>query len=271
MNTTLHKPHRLYGIGFRILAVLFSAAGLLFLQGLSEGLEPWIRSFMASSPLPDELRFHAAVHGALIGILFSFALLAMLKDPYTKPLLLHFYFIGHLIFLGTLLVTDPSLAGQTVFVFGMFAVVLASLYGVYPLRKEIFRPSQPSSRNRTLLLMTAASALWLLPVIVNSVLGQVKDPEPQFRWGEGAALALTLLYAGWLTASSRAGARTLAVIQSLAYLYLGAASLTLPDHPGSWGLWGGLASIAYGLLYSLVVFYQYSTTYPATEIKPARN
>ncbi|TYP70507.1 hypothetical protein [Paenibacillus methanolicus] len=244
------------GAVFRFFAVVFAGAGLIMLQGLSEGLEPWIRGFMASSPLPDELRFHAASHGALIGILFSASLLAMLRAPLAKPLVLRFYFIGHLIFLGTLLLTDPALAKQSFFVFILFTAVLGILFAVYPMRRDIFRPREPKAMNRALLVMTGVALLGLLPFMIYGITGQIGDADMQFRWGEGTALGLALVYAGYLTATSRTGARTIGILQSATYVYMGAASIALPDHPGSWGIVGGASAIAYGVVYAVVVLRQ---------------
>ncbi|CAM4459256.1 hypothetical protein [Paenibacillus tarimensis] len=252
------KSEMVWGVIFRLFVVVFAAASLIMLQGLSEGLEPWVQSFLATSPLPDELRFHAASHGALIGILFSFSLLAMLRDPLSKPVLLQFYIVGHLIFLAVLAVTDPVLAKQTFFVFIMFAIVLATLYATYPNRREIWRSTEPRVVNRTLLLLTGGVLLALLPVIIGGISGQLQDPEQQFRWGEGSALAITLVYAAYLTATARTGTRTLGVIQGLTYVYMGAASLTLPQYPGSWGLWGGTAAIIFGILYPVIVFREHA-------------
>ncbi|GIO11317.1 hypothetical protein J19TS2_08720 [Cohnella xylanilytica] len=268
MNASASKKGIWLGVAFRSFAVLFAAAGLLMLQGLSEGLEPWVRSFLASTPLEEGVRFHAAAHGALIGILFSFSLLAMLKEPLSKPLLLNFYIVGHLIFLATLSATDPALAKQSFFVFILFTVVLVVLYATYGGRREIFRPSEPKAMNRTLLLLTGIALLALSPFIVRGLIEQAGDGQMQFRWGEGAALGLTLLYAGYLTATSRTGARALGYLQALAYAYMGAASLTLPDYPGSWGLWGGLAAIAYGIVYGAVVRLQLAPR-PATAAQGA--
>jgi hypothetical protein len=44
----------------------------LFLNFLeSNKREPWIRSTFAFDPHPEEPRYHGAVHGALVGALFS--------------------------------------------------------------------------------------------------------------------------------------------------------------------------------------------------------
>ncbi|WP_146250221.1 hypothetical protein [Paenibacillus flagellatus] len=240
-------------VTFRFFAFVFAAGGLVMLQGISEGLEPWVQGVLAASPLPDELRFHAAVHGALIGLLFSGSLLAMLRKPQDKPLLLRFYVVGHLLFLGTMTVTAPALAAQSVFVYLMFGVVLAILYAVYGKRRELFRPSQPAVSSRLLLSLTGIALLALLPYCMHSVVRQLQDPELQFRWGEGAALSATLLYAGYLAATGRTGARTLGILVAATYVFLGAASLAIPNHPGSWGIWGGLAAIGYGAVYAIAV------------------
>jgi len=95
--------------------------------------------------------------------------------------------------------------------------------------------------------------LGLLPFLINGVIGQIQDTEQQFRWGEDAALSLVLVYGGYLAASGRKGSRTLGIIIAIAYLYMGAVSITIPDHPGSWGLWGGVASIFYGVFYAAIL------------------
>ncbi|MBD0383955.1 hypothetical protein [Paenibacillus sedimenti] len=243
-------------VTFRVFAVVFAAGGLFILQGISEALEPWMHGVMASSPLADELRFHGAVHGALIGILFSFSLLAMLKKPLSKPILLQYYIGGHLIFLATLAIMVPALAFH--FILIVFGVVLAILYATYAKRREIFRPSEPAVMNRTLLIMAGIALLGLLPFSIDGAIHQLKDPVQQFRWGEGTALSLVLLYGGYLTATGRTGSRTLGAILSMAYVFLGAASITIPGYPGSWGLWGGLAAILYGCVYAAILFRQSS-------------
>lgn len=243
------KGGRVLPIVFRVFAFIFAAGGLFMLQGLSEGLEPWIHGVLASSPLEDELQFFGAVHGALIGLLFSGSLIAMLWSPLRKPVLLQFYFVGHVLFLLTLAVTDPALAGQQLFVFIMFGVVLLVLFTTYSKRRDIFRPSEPKATNRTLLILTGVALIALLPYMINSAIQQGKDPMEQFRWGEGVALGLTMLYGGYLASSARTGARTLGILLSAAYVFLGAAAITVSDHPGSWGLWGGIAAIVYGCIF----------------------
>lgn len=255
MNATIPaKRGRLALFLFRFFATLFGVGGLIMLEGLTEGLEPWFRSALAFDPHPEELRFHGAVHGALVGLLFSGSLFLLLWRPLRNPLLLHFYFVGHFIFLGTLVATGPLFALSRFSVFIMFGLTMGILFASYAGRRDIFRPSEPSVLNRPLLVMTGIALLGLLPFIVTGAIEQFKETEEQYRWGEGTALALTMLYGGWLTATARRGARPLGILIGLAYVYMGAASLALPEHEASWGIPGGIAAIAYGLVYGGMAF-----------------
>jgi len=243
------KPGK--SILFRIFAFLFALAGLIVLEGLTEGLEPWVRSAFAFAPHPEELRFHGAVHGALIGLLFSGSLFVLLWRPLTKPLLLRFYFVGHLIFLGTLTATGPAFALTRLNIFVIFGIIMAILYFAYGNRREIIRSTEPFRFNRQLLVLAFVALLGLLPFLLNGAVQQFQETEEQFRWGEGTALALTLIYGSFMVATARRGTGALGMLLACAFVYMGAAALALPDHEASWGIWGGCAAIAYGIVYAV--------------------
>lgn len=236
---------------FRIFAVVFALAGLIVLEGLTEGLEPWFRSALAFDPHPEDLRFHGAVHGALIGLLFSGCLFMLLRKPLTKPLLVRFYFIGHLIFLGTLTATGPLFALTRFSIFIIFGIMMAILYFTYGNRREIIRPTEPAHFDRPMLILSFIAVLGLLPFLINGAIQQFQETEEQFRWGEGTALALTLICGSFMVSAARKGAAELGVLVGLTFIYMGAAALALPDHEASWGIWGGAAAIVYGCIYTV--------------------
>ena len=106
--------------------------------------------------------------------------------------------------------------------------------------------------NRLHLALALAAAPFLLVNAWTNLTLQYTDVSEHAlhnHWGGSAALALTLLLAGLLVASRRPGWRPLGVIIGLAYLYLGAAALSIPHHDGSWGLLGGLLALAGGVAY----------------------
>ncbi len=251
MEQTSKSKKRSRSIWFRVFAVLFAIAGLIVLEGLTEGLEPWIRSALAFDPHPEDLRFHGAVHGALVGILFSISLLLLLRDPNAKPLLIRFYIVGHLIFLGTLTVTGPAFALTRISIFGIFGIIMAILYFTYGNRREIFKPAEPVRRDRPLFILSFIALIGLMPFLITGFVQQLQETEEQFRWGEGTALALTLIYGSFMVSTARKGAGALGLLIGFTFAYMGAASIALPGHEASWGIWGGIAAIVYGCVYAV--------------------
>lgn len=235
---------------FRVLAALFALGSLIALDGFVESLLPFTTS---ESYLPNELHWHGGIHGALIGQLFAGSLIMLLFRPSEGPILLRFYMLGHGIFLVMLAVTDWNLYVEKIFVTVMFAVTCLSLYFAYPYRKGVFRPADAAlSAYRPLVLLTAAAALGLLPLIWRGITNQWAELDDEFRWGENSALFISLLLAGYLSAGGRPGSAKLGILTGIVYLYLGAAALTIPDHAGSFGIWGGIASAIAGIAYVML-------------------
>ncbi len=251
-----NEPKLWKRVGFLVVAVLFTLVGFFFLEGATEALEPWMPSdcggCSSDTYVPDHYRWLAASHGALLAILFGGSLIAMLRHPFDKPILLHFYSAGHLIFLFVFAVTAPKMALAKLFVFVMFILTLVILHVFYHNRRAAVKLAPADGYARPLLILTAIAAVVLVPVAIHAGMQQFQETEEQFRWGEHAAMLLALLYAGYLASSNRAGSRALAMIVGIVYVYLGAAALAVPDHPGSWGIIGGIASIAYGAVYAAV-------------------
>jgi len=259
MTTANERPQRWRRIGFPTAAVLFALLGFFFLQGATEALEPWVPSDCAGcdveSAVPDSYRWLAASHGALLAFLFGGSLIALLRRPFEKPMLLHFYAVGHLVFLAALAITAPKLAVMKAFVFVMFLLVLTVLFAFYPNRASSIKLAQSPGYSRPLLALTAIASAILLPVAIHAGIQQWSETAEQFRWGEHAAMLLVLLYGGYLASSRRSGSLALGIIVSLTYLYLGASALAVPDHPGSWGIAGGVASLIYGAVFAAVLIY----------------
>jgi len=253
------EPKRWKRIGFVVVAVLFTLAGFFVLEGATEAIEPWVPSDCGGCNgelfIPDAYRWLAASHGALLAILFGGSLIAMLRRPFEKPMLLHFYAVGHLVFLVVFAVTSPSMALKKIFIYVMFLFILAILYTFYHDRASAIKLGPSGGYNRLLLGLTAIAALFLLPVAIHAGIQQAAETEDQFRWGEQTAMLITLLYGSVLASSRRPGASALGIIVSIVFVYLGASALAVPDHMGSWGVAGGIASIVFGVVYAGVTLY----------------
>ena len=91
----INKPEKkLKTVIFTTFAALFALAGLFLLEALPEGLLPWVTigcpGCDPDNPAYnlDKYRWFGAEHGALVGILFSGSLIALLWKPWSK----HYYY-----------------------------------------------------------------------------------------------------------------------------------------------------------------------------------
>ena len=230
---------------FRVVAGL---ASLLFLVmgGLHGLLAPWVRSWVASEPgiqHPQLHLWHDAQFGALMVILLVGSMVALLWQPREKPLLIQFLAVGSLIYLLNLALFDPASA---IFLAIIFGLVIAA----YPEPRALLRFSNEGPVSKLRLGLSLLTAALLAPDVWRSFRLQLVDVSEHAlanHWITGAALAMLLVLAAILSAAGRSGRRTLGVLVGLALLHLGAAALTLPDNPGSWGITGGVISILGGL------------------------
>ncbi|KRE97750.1 hypothetical protein ASG89_29545 [Paenibacillus sp. Soil766] len=262
MNTVVIKNEQPKGwkqIGFVATALLFVLFDFFFLEGATEALEPWLPSDCGGcngeSFVPDSYRWFAVSHGALLALMFGGSLIALLRRPFEKPMLLHFYAVGHLLFLASFAATAPKLAIGKAFVFVMFALILSILFAFYHKRAAAIKLAAPTGYSSPLLVLTTIAAIFLIPIAIHAGIQQWSETGEYFGWGEHTAMLFVLLYGSFLTASQRAGSYALGIIVSLTFMYLGVSALAVPDHPGSWGIVGGITSILFGVVYVSVMIY----------------
>ncbi len=233
--------------------VFSGVAGLVALLLLAFGslhglVAVWVRSWVASEPgiqHPEIHLWHDAQIGALVGIMFVGSLLALLWKPRQRPLVAQFLALGSLLYLVILAPFDSEAA---IFLGLLFALPLAS----YPSLRHLvnFRRTEPLSWS--LLGLSLLAAGLMMPFARRWFQLQLLDTGEHAlanHWITGVALVGVLCLAGLLAATRRPGWPVLGVLVGLALLHLGAATVTLPDQPGSWGLNGGVVAIIGGLLF----------------------
>jgi hypothetical protein len=256
---------RVRTIAFTFLAGAAALASLLLLEGLTEGLLPWIQ--LGCPGCPDDaanypiqlLRWHGAEHGVLLGILFTGALIGLLWRARQRPLLLQFYVLGHLALIAGFLPFRPASTPEARMIAFSIEVLFttAVMCALYPESRQLFsfRGANPTPR---LVGAALATAVVMVPLGLQRLLWQIEGvggvSASESRWAESVILAVCLILASAMTATRRPGWQALGVITSLAYIYLGVAAIAVPDQPGSWGIPGGIASIAGGLLYAGIIF-----------------
>lgn len=85
-------------------------------------------------------------------------------------------------------------------------------------------------------------------------LANVAEHATLGHWAGAAALAIALLLVGWLAAGDGPGARPLAVVLGVTWLYLGVAALVLRAYDGSWKLSGAIVALVTGGLFLASTF-----------------
>ncbi len=252
---------------FTIFAALFSIGGLFFLESLPEGLLPWT-TFGCPGCEPgdpnyplDTSRWFGAQHGATVGILFTGSLLTLLWKPWNKPLLLQFYSLGFIIFpLVYALFSFGEIPFTAYLIFLIPITILAVFYPGKDLWSNMFKAAD---FHRPLLLLTTIALVALFPITWDHAVLQLKDNDvfsQHGRWAGSVNLSVALVFASLLASTRKPGWKPLAIIIGIAYIYLGAAALTVPDQPGSWGITGGLVSLVGGFAYLACAFHKKKQT-----------
>lgn len=247
---------------FSSLVILFALASFVILEGLTEGLSPWVIvgcpgcwAEVAPDYLPALNRWHGAEHGAMIAILFAGSLIGLAWRAIEKPLLHQFYVVGHLVFMasffaGAIFPSGAKLNNGSVV---QFVAVLVGLALAYPRPKLLLDFASPGFSRRLLYLTLGVGALLLYPTIraFTMQFSHVGIPGEIlfFRWGEDATVNLVLITAGLMAATKRPGWKALTYLVGGTFLYLGAAAITVPHEAASWGYVGGALSILAGLAY----------------------
>ncbi len=246
--TSMRKRWNWRRIVCSILAALFG------LQSLVIGLlilapSPWLGMTATGGPSVEVSRWHFAQGGAAL-IFSGLLVLAALWRPERKPVLLQ---ITALTLIGAIINTTLQ---QRAMGFNLMAWINTGIVGLllaaYPAPRALLRLSGDGPVSKPLLALALLAGLLLLPDVLRNLQWQLAGVggEQLMRnyWISAIMLDTTLFLAGILTAIKRPGWQVLGVPLALAYLYLGAAALTLPTANGSWGTPGGIASVVGGIV-----------------------
>ena len=236
-----------------IFTIIASLVTFFLLTNLFRLLAPWasMTSYPHDDPRqlnPELHRWHEVMWGAVTGILEGGSLLMLLWRPRENPLLIQF--IALVVIFAAILVLpfEPSL----LFVIVMVTLVVAA----YPVPRALLDFSRPGPLSRPLLALSVAAALPLIPYIVRLMFWQIQgfggEHATANQWVSDVEHATFLLIALFLASTKRPGWQTLGILTGVVFMYLGVAALALPNHPGSWGVTGGIAALIGGLLYIVV-------------------
>lgn len=256
-----------------VLATIVLGLGSLLFMGLFGGaislLEPWGIRISPDQPgyTPELHRWHQGQWAAQIGILLGGSLIAQLWRPYAKPLLMQFFALGMAIFISVLAIAPNW--GPKAAIVTIMATIAGIIIAAYPRPRALLDTARERSPSRPLLALSALALAALAPVSWQAwqlqAAGGTEHTE-HHAWASAVVLALLLALAGALAATKRPGWQALGVLTGIAFVYLGAAALDVPDSPGSWGLAGGLLSIFGGLAFIAATLLEGRQTSPTPRL-----
>jgi hypothetical protein len=243
-------------IVFAIVAILLALFFMLGQDGLPSLAEPWVLLETASKTYHPEIhRWHDAMWGILNALLLGGSLLALVWQGQRRPLLAQFFALATLISSISFIAFDPTHFFEFIPV-----VVLVIFLVAYPAPRALFSFA-PEGRISVLLLAgSILAALLLTPDVYRNVTWQIFDKTSEhgqnLHWLLSAVVDILLVAAGLLASTKRPGWKSLGVITGIGFLYAGAAAVTVPFHPGSWGTLGGVISMLGGINFLVATFYE---------------
>jgi hypothetical protein len=235
----------------RVLAVL---AGLFFLGTIPQAISPWGSVTLSNTNGvhdPNLHRWSAALAGGpdvgAAGVLFYLAL-----RPLT-PLVLQWLAIIVVVFLAA----NVPFVGPSV---ALIAVPILLVLVAYPQPRSLLKAPWCEGVSPRLLSLGVLVAAFLLPQAGRALAAQVAGADElaaNADWAADGEHLINLTLAALLAGMRRPGARALAVMTGAVLVFMGAAAVTVPTNPGSWGTVGGAIAIAGGLAFWATAAYEY--------------
>jgi hypothetical protein len=229
-------------IFFRVIGL---ACVLMFLAfgGITSILAPWGSAGGAFPGFTPELhRWHSALLGVTEAIFLPGLLLALIRRPRERPLLMQFFGL-----VGVALVLPHLLTrGST----PLSSLFIALPVIAFPALGALMRFSHGRRTSKLLLALALLTAALLIPDALRNLQMQLAgaggEHARQGHWATAFSLNLVITLAALLASMRLPGSQALGLLLSIALLYLGSAAITLPDHAGSWGATGGGFSLLIG-------------------------
>ena len=224
--------------------ILFTVIGglvaLAFLTATVNVLAPWTGVNVAGLVDPGSARWSSALEGIVDLLVLTCIVMAVIRLTRSALLVQFVLFAAPLAAIAIVPFAGPS-----------FLIVVALLLLVpvtYPYPRELMSLRSDPGPSKSLLAVACATGAVLVPLAVAVLWTQATLPRgsaPDFNVlvTNGEHLLLLVL-AGLLAVTRRPSWRVLAGAVTVAYAYLGLVSILLPNQPNSWGVIGGVASLA---------------------------
>lgn len=226
-----------------IYRVIATMEGLLIVA-IGFGMLAWPFGWFLVAPEgldPEPVRWYAGMFAATMSIFLAAPILASVRRPRDRAGL-----VQH----GVAAMAVVSVGSLFVYGFDLSSVVMiAVLVAAYPAPRLLLK-STGAGVDRALMGATLISVLALVPFVQDTVRMNASDAgsyiqEDGIYWSALWLLCYTAV-GGTLAGLRVRGWQSLLSILGAGFVYLGAASIAVPDHAGSWGYAMGIVAVTAG-------------------------
>jgi len=243
-------------------------AGLFFVVGtLPQAISPWGAVTLSNTSGvsdPNLHRWSAALAGGpdcgMAAILFYLA-----WRPLRAPAVVQWIALAVIVFLTA----NVPFVGPAV---ALVAVPVVLVLVAYPAPRDLLTPPWFDGFSPPRLAVGTLVAVVLVADAALALASQLRGTEELARNYDSAANAehlINVALAALLGGMRRLGSRPLAAMAGAVVAFLGAAAITVPSNPGSWGTVGGAVGVAAGLALVALVAYEWRTQPSTTRVAPS--
>ena len=226
-------------ITFRVLAAL---GGLVFVVPLQQAISPWGAVTLSNTDGVTDANLHrwsaALAGGPDAGLAVLFFYLAW--RPLQAPLVLQWTALAAIVFL----VANVPFVGPSV---AVYAIPVVLVLAFYPEPRALLKAPWVDGVRRQVLVPGIVIAVLLLVDASRAMALQIGGTGELARNYDAASNAehmMTVGFAALLAGMRKPGSEALGLMAAAVLAFLGAAAITVPTNPGSWGVVGGLGAVA---------------------------
>jgi len=235
----------------RVLAVL---AGLFFVVGTTQqAISPWGSVTLSNTNGVHDSNLHrwsAALAGGpdlgAAAVLFYIA-----WRPLSSPLVLQWLALAVPIFLAA----NIPFAGPAV---ALIAIPIVLVLVAYPRPRTLLDAPWNEGLSIPRLAVGGVIAVALLVEGAIAIAAQIHGGDElavNYDWASNGEHLINVGLAALLAGMKKPGARALGFMAGAVVAFMGAAAITVPSNPGSWGMLGGVAGIAAGSILIAITAY----------------
>lgn len=237
----------------RVVAVL---AGLFFVIGTApQAISPWGAVTLSNTQGvhdPNLHRWSAALAGGPdLGA--ALVLFYLAWRPLRAPLALQWLAAIVIVFL----VANVPFVGPAV---ALIAIPIVLVLILYPEPRALLKAPWSEGFSRPLLTIGGLAAMLLLVQAGRALAAQVQGVDElaaNYDWAANCEHLINIALAAALAAMNRDGSGILRIMTVTVLAFMGAAAITVPTNPGSWGVVGGAIAIGFAIAIAAVSVYEW--------------